>query len=499
MDKTYICIDLKSFYASVECVERKLDPLNTNLVVADNSRTEKTICLAVTPSLKQYGLSGRSRLFEVVQKVKEINYERLTKTGGGFRGKSYIDTDLKQDNYLKLDYIVAPPRMRLYMKYSTDIYNIYLKYLAPEDIYVYSIDEVFMDVTNYLNMYKMEPRDLVTMIIKDVYDTTGITATAGIGTNMYLAKIAMDIVAKHSEPNAFGVRIAELDKMSYRKKLWEHKPITDFWRVGKGTAKRLEKLGIYTMGDVALFAINHENVLYKLFGVNAELLIDHAWGYEPCTLDDVRKYKPTTTSLSSGQVLHEPYDYEKARLIVREMIELLTLDLVDKHYVTDMLVLTIGYDVSNLTNSRIRNLYDGEVTTDFYGREIPKHSHGTIHIDHKTSSTKIISDALVELYDRIANPLLLVRRINIAACNLVYEDKIVDDKVYEQFNIFMDTDMVDKNKTQERIKEKEEHAIQKVLIGLKNKYGKNSVLKGMNLCEGGTTISRNNQVGGHRG
>ena len=499
MERVYICIDLKSFYASVECVERHLDPLTTNLVVADSSRTEKTICLAVTPSLKQYGLSGRSRLFEVVQTVKNINYERSKKNNNHFKGKSYNDNELKKNKCLKLDYIVAPPRMRYYMKYSTDIYNIYLKYLAPEDIYVYSIDEVFMDVTNYLSLYKKTPEELVTMIIKDVYDTTGITATAGIGTNMYLAKIAMDIVAKHTEPNSFGVRIASLDKMSYRRKLWEHKPITDFWRVGKGIAKRLEHLGIYTMGDLALFSINNENILYKAFGINAELLIDHAWGYEPCTLDDIRKYKPTTTSLSSGQVLHEPYDYDKARLIVREMTELLTLDLVDKNYVTDTLVLTIGYDISNLTNSKISHLYDGEITKDHYGREVPKSSHGTIRLDHKSSSTKIISQAMMELYDRITNPLLLIRRINIAACNLVYEIDLVDNKVYEQFNLFMNAYEVDKKKEQEIASEKEEKKVQKVLIDIKNKYGKNAILKGMNLCDGGTTISRNNQVGGHHG
>lgn len=356
-----MCIDLKSFYASVECKERGLDPLTTNLVVADSSRTERIICLAVSPALKQYEIGGRARLFEVVQKVKQINNERRKLINyRNFKGKSSNDIELKKDHNLELDFIIAPPRMRYYMKYSTDIYNVYLKYLASEDIYVYSIDEVFCDITNYLTFYKMTPKEIVTIMIQDVYETTGITATSGIGTNMYLAKVAMDIVAKHTEANEYGVRIAELDEMSYRKILWTHKPLTDFWRVGNGYAKKLEKNNMFTMGDVALMSLNNEDLLFKLFGVNAELLIDHAWGYEDTTIEEIRNYKPQRNSLSSGQVLHEPYNYDKARLIVKEMSEALSLDLVSKHLVSNQFVLTIGYDIENLTNSRIRDLYDGE-------------------------------------------------------------------------------------------------------------------------------------------
>ncbi len=499
MNKVYACIDLKSFYASVECVERKLNPLTTNLVVADNSRTEKTICLAVTPSLKQYGLSGRSRLYEVVQKVREVNSQRKYKNRSNFIGKSYDDNDLKNNPKLEVDYIVAPPRMKYYMNYSNKIYNVYLKYLAPEDIYVYSIDEVFMDITNYLNMYNLKPRELVTKMIQDVYETTGITATGGIGTNMYLAKIAMDIVAKHVQANEQGVRIAGLDEISYRKKLWEHKPLTDFWRVGKGIAKKLEDNGMFTMGDVALCSIENENKLFKLFGVNAELLIDHAWGWEPCTLDDVGKYKPTANSLSSGQVLHEPYDYKKTKLIVREMTELLTLDMVDKHYVTDQIVLTIGYDTSNLDDPKIMNRYEGEIKKDFYGREVPKPAHGTIRLDHQTSSTKTIMEAVIKLYDKIINPILLTRRINIAVCNLVDEDKVKSKTIYQQFDIFSNIEEESKIKEKELENEKIERLIQRTILDIKNKYGKNAILKGMNLEDGATTIERNGQVGGHKG
>lgn len=499
MGKIYMCIDLKSFYASVECVERGLDPITTNLVVADKSRTDKTVCLAITPSLKQYGLSGRARLYEVVQKVNEINKDRKSKIRYGFNGKSFNDIELKKNPRLELDYIVAPPRMKHYMKYSTNIYNIYLKYLAPEDIYVYSIDEVFCDITNYLKTYNMTPKELVTKMIQDVYNTTGITATAGIGTNMFLAKVAMDIVAKHVEPNEFGVRIAELDEMSYRKELWEHRPLTDFWRVGRGYAKKLEANYLYTMGDIALCSIENENLLYKLFGVNAELLIDHAWGFEPCTIEDVKKYKPSTTSLSSGQVLHEPYDYKKTKLIVKEMTELLTLDMVEKHYVTDQIVLTIGYDIENLKNSKIRDNYNGKITTDHYGREVPKSSHGTIRIDHKTSSTKTITEAVIKLYDSIINPLLLVRRVNIAVYNLSNEDEVKDNVIYKQYDLFSNIEEEVAKKNKELENEKSERKIQNVIINLKHKYGKNSILKGMNLEDGGTTIERNKQVGGHRG
>ena len=499
MKKIYMCIDLKSFYASVECIERGLDPLNTNLVVADESRTEKTVCLAITPSLKQYGLGGRARLFEVMQKVKNINYERRKKNNyKKFNSKSYLDSELKKDKTLELDFIIAPPQMKKYMKYSTNIYSIYLKYLAPEDIFVYSIDEVFCDITNYLNMYQMTPKELVSKIIQDVYETTGITATAGIGTNMYLAKVSMDIVAKHTEPNEIGVRIAEIDEMSYRKLLWNHKPLTSFWRVGKGIANKLEKNGLYTMGDIARCSLNNENLLYKLFGVNAELLIDHAWGWEPTTIEDVKAYKPERNSISSGQVLHSPYKYEKAKLIVREMIDLLSLDLTDKHLVTKQLVLDIGYDIENLINPTIRRLYDGEITIDSYGREVPKHSHGTINLDYNTSSTKVLSKKCLELFDRIVNKNLLIRKINITACNVINENKAKNEVVVEQLNLFCSTNDSEQN-IEEKKKQEEDNKLQHTLINIKNKYGKNSILKGMNLEEGATTIDRNNQVGGHKG
>lgn len=499
MKKIYMCIDLKSFYASVECIERGLDPLNTNLVVADKSRTEKTVCLAITPSLKQYGLGGRARLFEVIQKVKNINYERRKNNNyKKFNSKSYLDSELKKDKNLELDFIIAPPQMKKYMKYSTNIYSIYLKYLAPEDIFVYSIDEVFCDITNYLNMYQMTPKELVSKIIKDVYETTGITATAGIGTNMYLAKVCMDIVAKHAEPNEIGVRIAEIDEMSYRKLLWDHKPLTSFWRVGKGIANKLEKNSLYTMGDIARCSLNNENLLYKLFGVNAELLIDHAWGWEPTTIEDVKAYKPERNSISSGQVLHSPYKYEKAKLIVREMIDLLSLDLTDKHLVTKQLVLDIGYDIENLNNPTIRRLYDGEITIDSYGREVPKHSHGTINLDYNTSSTKVLSKKCLELFDRIVNKNLLIRKINITACNVINENKVKNEVIFEQLNLFCSTNDSEQN-IEEKKKQEEDNKLQHTLINIKNKYGKNSILKGMNLEEGATTIDRNNQVGGHKG
>jgi DNA polymerase V len=499
MEKVYMCIDLKSFYASVECIERGLDPLNTNLVVADESRTEKTVCLAITPSLKQYGLGGRARLFEVIQKVKSINYERRKNNNyKKFNSKSFLDSELKKDRTLELDFIIAPPQMKKYMKYSTNIYKIYLKYLAPEDIFVYSIDEVFCDITTYLSMYQMTAKELVSKIIKDVYDTTGITATAGIGTNMYLAKVCMDIVAKHTEPNEIGVRIAEIDEMSYRKLLWNHKPLTSFWRVGKGIADKLEKNGLYTMGDVARCSLNNENLLYKLFGVNAELLIDHAWGWEPTTIEEVKAYKPERNSISSGQVLHSPYKYENAKLIVREMIDLLSLDLTDKHLVTKQLVLDIGYDIENLTNPAIKKMYNGEITIDNYGREVPKHSHGTINLDYNTSSSKVLSKKCIELYDRIVNKNLLIRKINITACNIIDEDIVEKEVVHEQLNLFSSSDDSEQ-KIEDKKRQKEDNKLQHVLLDIKNKYGKNSILKGMNLEEGGTTIDRNNQVGCHKG
>lgn len=498
MNRIYMCIDLKSFYASVECIERNLDPLKTNLVVADKSRTDKTVCLAISPSLKAYGLSGRARLYEVYQKVRYVNYERKKNNlNYKFIGKSANDDELKNNKSLELDFIIAPPRMAYYMKYSTDIYNIYLKYLSPDDIYVYSIDEVFCDITDYLKLYRLTSKELTTKIIKDVFETTGITATAGIGTNMYLAKVSMDIVAKHTKPNDFGVRIACLNEITYRKKLWEHKPLTDFWRVGKGYANKLEKYNIYTMGDIARCSLENEDLLYKLFGVNAELLIDHAWGYEPCTIKDVKSYKPLTTSLSSGQVLHCPYDYKKTKIIVSEMMELLSLDLVDKHLVTDQLTLTIGYDIENLSNPSISENYDGEITIDHYGRKIPKHSHGTINLEFKTSSTKILLESIISLYERIVNKKLLVRRINISANKLENENEIISEKIVEQFDLFTDYKKQDKIKSTQREELQKERKIQNVILNLKNKYGKNAILKGMNLQDGATTIDRNKQIGGH--
>jgi len=492
--KRYIAIDLKSFYASVECKERGLDPITTNLVVADKSRTEKTICLAVSPSLKSYGIPGRTRLFEVVQKVKEVNIERKRKAPNqSFTGSSYDDIALKKNADLELSYIIAPPRMSYYMKYSSKIYNVYLKYFAPEDIYVYSIDEVFIDITHYLKTYNMKPRELVTKVIQDVYETTGITATAGIGTNLYLCKVAMDIVAKHVKPDKNGVRIAGLNEMSYRKLLWNYRPLTDFWRVGKGYAKKLEERRIFTMGDIARTSIQNEELLYKLFGVNAELLIDHSWGWECATIESIKAYKPASNSISSGQVLHCPYNYENTKLIVKEMTELLSLDLVKKNLVTNQIILDIGYDIDNLTNPTISNFYNGEITVDRYGRKVPKHAHGTVNIDHKTSSTKILTEHVMELYKRIVNDKLLVRRINITANNVVNENLVKED-TYEQIDLFIDYNELNKK----RKKEQEEKEIQKAMLDIKSKYGKNAILKGMNLQKEGTTIERNAQIGGHK-
>ena len=500
MDRVYICIDLKSFYASVECVERGLDPLDTNLVVADEARTAKTICLAVSPSLKSYGLSGRCRLFEAIQKVREVNYQRRKNNKyRPFTKKSYLDSEIKKNNNLELDFIKAVPRMRLYMKYSTAIYNIYLKYIAEEDILVYSIDEVFCDITNYLKFYKMTASELVMKIISEVYKTTGITATAGIGTNMYLAKVAMDIMAKKMKPNEYGVRMAYLNEEIYKKELWSHQPLTDFWRVGRGYAKKLETNNIYTMGDIARTSLVNEDLLFKLFGVNAELLIDHAWGYEPCTISDAKNYKPLKNSISSGQVLHCAYDYNKAKLVVREMVDSLTLDLVDKHLISNQFVLTIGYDVENLLNPKIANLYHGEITTDNYGRSIPKHAHGTANIDHRTSSTSIITNEVMKLYDKIVNRHLLIKRINLTACDVVNEncqDKVI---ITKQLDLFSNTSVINKEKEQELHNEVEERKIQRTLLDIKNKYGKNAILKGMNIEEGSTQKDRNEQVGGHRG
>lgn len=499
MDRTYLCIDLKSFYASVECVTRRLDPLTTNLVVADVGRTEKTICLAVTPSLKSYGIPGRARLFEVIQKVEQINRQRKYKAPRHkLDCESYNAVELERNPSLALSYIAAPPRMAYYMEYSTRIYNIYLKYIAPEDIHVYSIDEVFIDLTHYLSTYKCTARELAQMMIKDVLANTGITATAGIGTNMYLAKIAMDITAKKMPADENGVRIAELDEMSYRKELWTHKPLTDFWMLGSGIAKKLEANYMYTMGDVARCSHYDEAKLFKLFGVNAELIIDRAWGWEPTTIADIKAYKPSSNSLSVGQVLKCPYNYEKTKLIVREMIDQHVLDLVDKGLVTDQIVLDIGYDIENLTDPKISAKYHGDVTTDRYGRKVPKHAHGTANLEKKTSSSHIITEATMNLFDRIINKDLLVRRITVATCKLVRESDVKTETVAEQISLFDDPVEKEKKEQAEKQALEQEKQMQKTIIGIKKRFGKNAILKGMNLQEGATAMERNGQVGGHK-
>lgn len=501
----YIAIDLKSFYASVECRERDLDPLTTNLVVADAERTEKTICLAVSPSLKVYGIPGRARLFEVVQRVKEVNQERSQKLPKRmFEGSSCFSDELKEHPELFVTYVTAKPRMALYMKYSTQIYDIYLRYIAPEDMHVYSIDEVSMDVTHYLNTYHMTAKELASRMILDVMQETGITATAGIGTNLYLCKVAMDIVAKHVAPDANGVRIAELDEMTYRKLLWSHRPLTDFWRVGHGYRKKLEEAGLYTMGDIARCSIGeewdyyNEELLYKMFGINAELLIDHAWGYEPVTIADIMGYKPETNSIGSGQVLHCPYDFEKTKLIVREMTDALVLDLVEKQLVTDQIVLDIGYDIENLTNPDIRKKYHGEVKADRYGRFVPKHAHGTANLDTKTSSTAKIMDAVLDLYERIVDKNLLVRRVSVTANRVVDEHMVSNETEFTQMDLFTDYQTLAEKQKAEQARMEKERRLQEVMLSVKKKYGKNAMLKGTNLQEGATMIDRNNQIGGHR-
>ena len=501
-ERTYICCDLKSFYASVECVERGLDPMTTNLVVADKRRTEKTICLAVSPSLKAYGISGRARLFEVVQRVAEVNAKRKWDAPGHqLTGSSWHDPDVRNDPSLALDYIVAPPRMAHYIDWSTKIYSVYLKYIAPEDIFPYSIDEVFMDITNYLDTYRMTARELTRTIILDILKTTGITAAAGMGTNLYLAKIAMDIVAKHVQADKDGVRIARLNEMTYRRLLWDHRPLTDFWRVGRGYAERLEAHGLYTMGDVARCSIgkpgeyHNEELLYKLFGVNAEILIDHAWGWEPCTIADVKAYKPENKSIVSGQVLQCPYDFYKARLVVREMADALALDLVDKGLVTNQLVLTVGYDRENLDDPSRRQSYHGPVTTDRYGRKIPKHATGTENFPY-TSSANDLLRAVTALYDRIVDPNLLIRRLSISANKLLPEADAPKEEA-EQLDLFTDYAAKEQREQADEAAYARERKIQEAMLGIKKKYGKNAILKGMNLEEGATAKERNQTIGGH--
>ena len=499
-ERTYIAIDLKSFYASVECRERGLDPMDTNLVVADESRTDKTICLAVTPSLKSYGISGRGRLFEVKQRVKEANAgRRHDAPGRKLEGSSHFFSELQANPELAIDFIIAPPRMAYYMEYSTRIYEVYMKYIAPEDIVVYSIDEVFMDVTDYLNTYKLSPHDLAMKIILDVLETTGITATAGIGTNLFLCKVAMDIVAKHIPADENGVRIAELDEMSYRKTLWAHQPLTDFWRVGRGIAKKLEENGMFTMGDVARCSVHDEDKLYKLFGKNAELLIDHAWGWEPTTIEAIKAYRPSTNSLGSGQVLHCPYEADKAKLVLREMADLLILDLVDKGLVTDQIVVTVGYDIENLTDPERSKKYHGAIVKDHYGRKIPKHAHGTANLDGHTSSTKKIMCAASELFDRIVDKNLLVRRLNIVANHVLPEaDAPKKNDGFVQLDLFTDYAALEVKQAQEQAELEREKKMQQAMLTIKKKFGKNAILKGMNLEEGATAKDRNTQIGGHK-
>ena len=500
--KQYVCIDLKSFYASVECVERGLNPMTAYLVVADKSRTEKTICLAVSPSLKKYGIPGRARLFEVEQRLRELNaYRRRFLPEQEYAGKAY-DAEALQDE-LEVAYIAAPPRMALYMEYSARIYQIYMRYVAPEDIHVYSVDEVFMDVTPYLELHRMSARELTKKMILQVLKETGLTAAAGIGTNLYLSKIAMDIEAKHVQADADGVRIAQLDEESYRYQLWNHRPLTDFWRVGRGYAKKLESCGLYTMGDIARCSLgepeeyHNEELLYRLFGVNAELLIDHAWGWEPCTIAQIKAYKPQENSISSGQVLSCPYEADGAGLIIREMTDALALELVEKRLTTDQLTLTIGYDVENLKDPARRKAYQGKIVTDVYGRQIPEHAHGSIRLE-RTSSARKLTGAMTDLFQRIIDPSLLVRRITITACRVETEDSRQPKPAVEQMNLFTDYEEKEREKEQETKLLNKERKLQEAVLGLKKKYGKNAVLKGMNLEKGATARERNAQIGGHK-
>lgn len=503
--RTYIAIDLKSFYASVECTERGLDPMTTNLVVADESRTTKTICLAVSPALKAYGISGRARLFEVVEKVGKINALRQQRAPNGvFTGASYDDAVLKVSPALSLDYIIAPPRMEQYITHSTRIYNIYLKYVAPEDIHVYSIDEVFIDATDYLKTNGCTARAFAKMIILDVLHTTGITATAGISENLYLCKVAMDIVAKHIPADQNGVRIAELDEKTYRRTLWSHRPLTDFWRVGRGYARKLEKVGLYTMGDIARCSIgkpgdyHNEDLLYNLFGIHAELLIDHAWGWESCTIADIKAYQPSTHSMGSGQVLQCPYPFDKAKLVVREMTDLLVLDLVDKRVVSDQLVLTVGYDIENLRDPELRKKYQADAVRDRYGRTIPKHAHGTVNLGGYTSSAKQIMTAVSDLFDRIVDRRFSIRRLNVTFNHVVDETAAPKASAFEQLNLFTDYAQIQEKQMHEAERLAREKRRQAAVLSIKKKFGKNSIFKGMDLEQGATARDRNQQIGGHK-
>lgn len=500
--RSYIAIDLKSFYASVECVERGLDPLTTNLVVADVSRTDKTICLAVSPSLKSYGIGGRARLFEVRQRVRDINNERAIRSPyHRLTGESYDDNVLREHPDWAVSYIAAPPRMKYYMEYSARVYSVYMKYISSEDVHVYSIDEVFMDVTDYLSMYKCTAKELAMRIINDVLKTTGITATAGIGTNLYLCKVAMDIVAKHMTPDANGVRVAELDEMSYRQQLWDHKPLTDFWRIGAGISRKLEALGINTMGKLARLSEQNEDMLYRMFGVNAEIIIDHAWGWEPCSIQYIKNYCPSVRSVSRGQVLTCPYSFEKARVVMREMVDVISLTLVEQHLMTDCLNIYVGYDRESLTSHEIAEQYLGEVKLDYYGRTVPKHAQGTAHLNRYTSSTQLIADAVMDVFDRVVNPNLLVRRLNIAANHLTNENALPSTpkkKKDLQLDLFADNEADHREREQEEVRLEKERSIQETLLSIRKKFGSNAILKGLNFAEGSTAVERNGQVGGHK-
>ena len=503
-ERSYIAIDLKSFYASVECRERGLDPLDAHLVVADPTRTDKTICLAVSPSLKAYGIPGRARLFEVVQRAEEVNAARRSRAPGRvFSGSSHFAGELERDPSLALDYIVAPPRMAYYMEYSTRIYKIYLKYAAPEDIHVYSIDEIFLDATDYIRTRGVTAREFAMLIVRDVLETTGIMATVGIGTNLYLAKIAMDVMAKRMKPDADGVRIAELDEMSYRRALWDHRPLTDFWRVGRGIAKKLEDNGLYTMGDVARCSIgksgsgHDEELLYRLFGVGAELLIDHAWGWESCRISDIKAYRPASRSISSGQVLMTPYGFEKARLIVREMTEQLVLELVEKALVTDLIELYIGYDRVSRADKALAREYAADAESDRYGRRVPKGAHGSVRLDRYGSSSKQITEAMIALFDRIADPALSVRRVTVAACELE-DESFLGRESEKQLDLFGEMESAREESAAEKEARMSERRRQQVMLDIKKKYGKNAILKGTNLEKGATAKDRNRQIGGHK-
>lgn len=497
--RSYIAIDLKSFYASVECVDRGLDPLTTHLVVADPSRTEKTICLAVSPALKQYGIGGRARLFEVVQRVRQVNFERMNKVEWRKMGKSFDDNQLREHPDWELDYIVAPPRMAHYIEVSNKVNQVYLRYVAPEDMHCYSVDEVMIDVTGYLSTYKMTARELAMTMIRDILKTTGITATAGIGTNLYLAKVAMDIVAKHAEADENGVRIGELDEMSYRRTLWDYRPLTSFWRVGRGLSTRLAEYGIDTMGKLARQSVRDEELLYKLFGVNAELLIDHAWGWEPCTIAEVKAYKPESNSFSRGQVLQHAYDSDSARVVVKEMAESMALNLVSRRMVTNQIVLSIGYDVANMSSDGVNIAYKGKLHIDRYGRQVPQHAHGTANLERRTSSTRLITEAVMELYDRIVNPQLLIRRLNLTTNKVVAESVCEKNELSgKQLDLFTDYEAMDRQREQENERLEKERRMQEAQLSIRRRFGKNAILRGLNFADGATARERNAQIGGHK-